>query len=134
MTKCEKDSVAYQISIHWWNYAYLPISSQPKSAMVCTPHKVASQTWRHFFLKLNEKDDPDNPLGYVFPQNSTYEAYQQFQHRVIQTRYHLMHTMKYFRWKDLSLICWLWNLSTDIRWSDFCRHINTSFKIHFGIG
>ena len=26
-----------------------------RRAMVCAPHKCASQTWRYFFLKLNQK-------------------------------------------------------------------------------
>ena len=73
----------------WWlrYWPYLVSLSRRRSAMVCIPHKTGSQTWRYFFLKLNEKDDPENPSGYMFPQNTTSEAYRHFEHRVVQTRY-----------------------------------------------
>ena len=77
-------------------YVFFLGISRHRSAMICTPHKIATQTWRHFFLNLNEKDDPLNPEGYMLHPSATPDTYKHFEHKVIQTRLAKYENDKFF--------------------------------------
>ena len=85
-----------QLLVEVKKYAYFIVFSRHRSAMICTPHKIATQTWRHFFLNLNEKDDPSNPKGYMLHPSDTPDTYKHFEHKLIQTRWAKIENNTYF--------------------------------------